>query len=556
MLNINLISNSLILILALLIGYFSIGSLFREIVKKIIQKDVHFTIFKTVLYGVLIVVFFYALIKSPYLLNSVSITFVPVLLFYYEKSKLLNIKCQAVNYRNLTKWFLLGSLAFFIFYIAKYLFHFSHQINTGYSDQAFYHAIASSLKYTGIETINIHTGALNLIPGMIYHYWDLWFLAFHYDFLSTLNHFGLFESFNQFEINILVFQPSLFLILLIGFIETSFKISEKILIKIKFRAFVVTSSALLVLCQSFLEFGIIHHPKQFLIASFFIILILEMLEHKTRFINVFYFYPILLFCYPLPGSVLIATSFLISIKRKKNISNFRENYFRYQLTSIIFTFILFIWYYFFYAQTCIPKLYTQNKLAWNVPVVLNRIFIYHGYHTIVSPLGLFVLLNSIIGILIYKKRILTNNISANIFNVILIFSILNIFVGHFSSAMLYNLPEEFQFYNNDYFSLSILMLCDVYLLFNYLKSKLMLILSISIFSIIYFMIKTFHQKPSFYKGISLYYKEYNQIKGTKNKHKAKPQVQDDLPVLYSTSDIICSFFNSYPIHRKNLCSGK
>jgi hypothetical protein len=553
MLNLSLITSSLVLILSLLIVYFSIGYTFRTIVKKITKKDISFTIFKTILYGLLIVVFFYVLIKSPYILNSISITFVPVLIFFYERSKLVKAESQAVNYKNLTKYFLFGFFAFFIFYLAKYLFHFSSQINTGYSDQAFYHTIASSLKFTGIETINIHTGGLKLIPGMIYHYWDLWFLAFHYDLLIILNQFGLFESFNQFEINVLVFQPSLFLILFIGFIETSFKISVEFLKRVKYKASILILSSLLVLCHSFLEFGIIHHPKQFFIAAIFILFVMEILDIKKISVNFFYFYPFLIFYYPLPGSILMATCLIFSSNWENIRANFRSKKLYSHLAFIVFTFILFFYYYFIYAQTCIPQLYNHSKPAWRILTAVNKIFIFHGYHNLISPLGVFVSINLIFILLIHKKRILSGIISVTIINYVLTFSILNILLGHLVSAIFYNVPEEFQLYNNDYFSLSLILLFDVLLVFYYLRGKVFFAFLICIFSFLYFLVITFYDKPLFYKGVSIEYSDYIKLKSKRFDKHLRVQIEDNIDELISFSDITLSFYNSYPKHKKNIC---
>jgi hypothetical protein len=277
MLNLTLITSSLFIVFVLVSIYFAVGFLIKIAIKKITGNQVYFSVFKTILYGLLTIVYFYTIVKSAYPLNSVTITCVPILIYFYERGKPCNSKFHQVNYRNLFYIFLFAFFGFLIFYLAKYFFHFSSQINTGYSDQAFYHVVSSNLKLTGIETINIQIDDSKLIPGIIYHYWDLWFLAFHYDLLSILNQLGLFESLNQFEINVLVFQPSLFLILFVGFIELSFNISSEKLNIVKYRNTIVIIASLLVLCHSFLEFGIIHHPKQFFIASVFVFFILEIL---------------------------------------------------------------------------------------------------------------------------------------------------------------------------------------------------------------------------------------------------------------------------------------
>ncbi len=553
MLDLLLIINSIFLILVLLLTYFSIGIVFKITTRILIGKEIYFSVFKTVLYGLLILVFFYVLIKSTYLLNSVSVTCLPILIFFYERSMSINGVIPKANNENWIKFSLLGFLGFLIFYLAKYLFHFSSQINTGYSDQAFYHTIASSLKFTGVETVNIHTGELQLIPGMIYHYWDLWFLAFHYDFLSILNQLGLFESFNQFEINILVFQPSLFLILFIGFIEVSLMTITRNFSILKFRISIIVIISLLVLSHSFLEFGIIHHPKQFLIASIFVYFILEILQNKIRTIDFFYFYPILLFSYPLPGAVLIATCFLFSINWENIAANFSERKFYYDVISVLTTCCLFILYYFFYAQTCIPQLYSQNKPPWSLLTAVSRIFIYHGYHTMISPLGVFICLNLLILLFIFKGRIFSNNISRDCFKYLLMFSILNILVGHFLSAIMYNVPEEFQFYNNDYFSLALILLLDTIFLFYHLRKKLILPFSICFTSFFYFINTSFYNKPNFYKGISMSYNNYFTLKSKKFNKDIPVQIDDNLDVLYSFSDIIPSFHNSYSRHKKNIC---
>lgn len=552
MINLTLITSSLFLIFSFVSIYFLIGILLKISIKKITGRQVYFSFFKTILYGLLTVVYFYAIVKSPYFLNSVSITGVPIFIFFYEQKKIGYEKLNELKYGYSKNIFLLAIFSFLIYFIAKYSFHFSTKVNTGYSDQAFYHTIASSLKLTGVETINIHTG-LKLVPGMIYHYWDLWFLAFHYDVLSLLNNFDLFNNLNQFEISSLVFQPSLFVILFFALIEISIKLSTKALNNTNFIIGIVILGAFLASCHYFLEFGIAHHPKQFIISAIFFMFTLEILDNNSNQFNFFYFYPIILFYYPIPGAILIATCFIFSLNWKNMIDNFQNKRFYLHLSIIAVTLSVFCCYYFIYAQTCIPQLYIQNKPSWNISSVMNRIFIYHGYHTLISPLGVFIILNLIIICLIYVKRILTSLASPQIIIYFLLFPILNILVGHFVSAIFYTLPEEFQFYNNDYFSLSLLILFDISLLFHYFRSKNILALLFLGLTGFYFLYLTFYNKTPFYNGITISYSDYYNLKKKKFQNLKYPEKPDNLNSLHINSDILFSIYNSFPKHRINLC---
>jgi hypothetical protein len=556
MIDIRIISSSLFLIFVLLLSYYLIGRFINYIINNAFRKKFDFSIFKAIFYGILTVVYFYALVKSSSLLNSVTITGIPILIILYERNKSIHLQSSENSIGINVKSILLVFLSFSLFYAAKYSFHFSSEIHTGYSDQAFYHAIASSLRLTGVETINIHTGALKLVPGMIYHYWDLWFLAFHYDFLSIINNFGLFINLNQFEINTLVFQPSLFIVIYFGLLEISMNFSRRIIKKNDFKIGIAIFIAFLASLHTFLEFGIIHHPKQFIIGSLFLFFLLELSENVSNQFRFIYFYPALLFYYPLPGSVLIATCFIFSINWKSITKNFISKKFYLQIIIIALTLFSFICYYFFLAKSCMPKVYTINKSSWDLISVISRILFYHGYHTLFSPLGIIIMLNSIIIYFIYKKKSMTILDSFSIISPLIIFSYLNIIIGHLVSALLYTLPEDFQFYNNDYFFVSIFLIFDFILIYNYFKDRLIYYFSFLVLCGFYFLINTFYNKPSFYFGVSIPYPNYNRIKNKKFMSVSNSAISDSLPSLYSASDIIYSIYNTFPKHDVNLCEGK
>jgi hypothetical protein len=122
------------------------------------------------------------------------------------------------------------------------------------------------------------------------------------------------------------------------------------------------------------------------------------------------------------------------------------------------------------------------------------------------------------------------------------------------SAVLYNFLEEFQLYNNDYFSLSFILLFDVLIVFYYCAKKVLLPFAISILSLIFFINASFYNMPTFYKGISVSYTAYIELKNKRYDSSYSPRVDDDLPSMYSFSDIVLSFYNSFPRHNKNLCT--
>src|ERR1035437_189284 len=221
------------IIIFLFIFFFSFVSfIYKQLIKLLFNFSITNSFFKDLIYGILISIYVYVLIKSKFSLNSITITIAPVLIYLFEKNRkpnILGLKTIGLKKHNRSLNTLISFAVVLFILILNFHFHFyANKVNTGYLDHAWYHSVAKNLQLTGIETLNIYINPENLKPGFIYHYWDLWTQAFFYDSLKILNSVGSLFDFNEFEINVLVFQPLLVIIIFFGFKELGLKICSKI----------------------------------------------------------------------------------------------------------------------------------------------------------------------------------------------------------------------------------------------------------------------------------------------------------------------------------------
>jgi hypothetical protein len=114
-------------------------------------------------------------------------------------------------------------------------------------------------------------------------------------------------------------------------------------------------------------------------------------------------------------------------------------------------------------------------------------------------------------------------------------------------------PEQFQFYNNDYYSVAILLIIDTLILYNFFEKKLNEIV-IYLFMILCFLICSycyFNFRPNFDSAIKLRYTDYFKLKRFTKEKDLSTKIE--LPSLYQIPDILYSTFNRRVEYSFDLC---
>jgi hypothetical protein len=548
----NIFLEANLLLIIVLVFVYLVGYSFNFLCHRLFNIKSEYSLFKKLFYGVLLIIYFFVLFKSKSILNSVFLSGIPFCLFIYEYYLHKNFcdfkKNQAFN----SKTIVISLITIAIILIAKFKFHFSDQINLGYGDYSFYHSVAKHLLDTGIETINIQKGLSELSPGFIYHYWDLWFFAFVYWVHDCFNYFDVFNGLNYFEIYTLVAQPLLYVIIYFGLFELANLLFRNLGVNNKFEYTIplIVSIAMLI---RIVNFSVLVHSKQFILGVFIIYFLLELkiFQNKFPFIYII-FAPAILFAYPIPGSVLIITFFVLITVCYGFFKSLKSFPFYGVLVFALFTLVIYYLYYFHYAITCLPnstgEIISINDLIYSV-------FIYNGYHTVISINGILIIFNILLVVYLIKSKveIIGNAIKKNLI-VIITFCIVNCITGHLIAALLYMVPEQFQFYNNDYYSVAILLIIDTLIFCKLFKKKLNEIV-IYLFMILCFLICSyfyFNSRPIFDSALKLRYKDYFKLKGLIKEKELYTSIE--LPVLYQIPDILYSIFNRRVQYSFDLCN--
>lgn len=517
-------------------------------------KQNKFSFFKVLFYGIILVVYFYSGFKSELFFNSVTLTLAPLLMFVFEKKSSLEPSIFNDSLDNLSskKLNFFSILFFLIFWVFKYLFHFSSVVNTGYGDQCWYHLLAMNLKNTGVESMNIHIDPINQKAGFVYHYWDIWLQAFSYETLDFFNSINIFNGVNYFEVYVVVCQPLLFFILLIGLAELAATLVK--LNKYNIHIFVLVAIVFLSLTHVINEFGIIFHSKQFIVAATFIFILINILNGNKNYFSFYLFLIPLLFYYPLPGAVLIATIFIFQIFEYRD--RLKDEFTKYLLLFLWggISITVFVWYYFLYGVTCYKAELVEK---WEVKKAVWYVLVYNGYHTLFSLTGLI----TIIGFLLLINPSFINKklkfVLSGQTRTIIMISILNIVVGKIISGILYNAPETFQFYNNTYFNVSILLIVILFFLLH-MVNKWPVVYKSGLYLFFIYLgyinsVGTFLNENLFYNSIKIAKSDYMKIKEFKDSAENIYPVSNSSS-LYSINDIITSFFNKSIRHQYNICS--
>jgi hypothetical protein len=543
--------SNLLLIIIFVFIYFA-GIIFKFLCNILFNIKSEYSLFKTLFYGVLLIIYFFVLFKSKSILNSVFLSGIPFCLFIYEYYLHKNFNDVKKNQAFNSKTILISLITIAFILIAKFLFHFSDQVNLGYGDYSFYHSIAKHLLDTGIETINIQKSPSELSPGFIYHYWDLWFFAFVYWVHDVFNYFGVFNGLNYFETLTLVAQPLLYIFIYFGLLEVAKLLFSKFGVNKKFEYTLplIVSIAMLI---RFVEFSVLIHSKQFILGAFIIFFLLELKNFQNKFPFIYIiFAPAILFAYPIPGSVMIISFCVLITTYTGFFKSLKSFPFYGVLIFTISTLIAYYFYYFQYATTCLPN---STSEIISINNLIYSIFIYNGYHTIISINGLIIILNILLVVYLIKSKveIIGNAIKKKLI-VIITFCIVNFIMGHLIASLLYMVPEKFQFYNNDYYSVAILLIIDTLIFYKVFAHKLNRIV-IYLFMIICFLTcsyRYFNFRPNFYSAIQLQYNDYFKLKGFINEKDLSTRIE--LPCLYQIPDLLYSIFNRRVEYSFDLCN--
>ncbi len=370
--------------------------------------------FENIFYGVIITVGLYALIKSQFIVNSITMTLIPIVV----SLRLMNKKIEENNGNKYLPTFL--CLILFIFNFSLYFK--STYVNTGYGDHSFYHLITSNIYLFGKESVDCAHNELPFSCG-IYHYWDLWHQSMAYEI-------GLTFKLNSFEAYVLVHKIVLSLIIFIG----AQKIIEQYnLHNIKFIVIII-----FIILGINNEFNILIHPKQFITFATTILIIYKFQETKNIDIPLLVFILFTnLFYSPLSGITLVAT--IAAYRTIKNIKTIKST-----IILLIISVTLFILLYQFVYQNPIQNI---GEITWEINKFIRHFIFYNIYHSFLSNWPIMLIITMV---LIFKKDFkLINSFELHITVLILLF-------GSFFSSILFFWKEHFQFMLNFQFALTIL----------------------------------------------------------------------------------------------------
>jgi hypothetical protein len=574
-------ATSSIIVAAFIVLFYCVGLAYKTVIRWLLNYSYEGNFFKDFFYGLIVFVYFFVLVKSRFSLNSITITFAPLFLYLVENKEatatskpgfsptgvLKNVKETLSSFLKARSkiYYTLNSLFVIILFLCfNFYFHFHNgQVNTGYGDQGWYHTVAKSLQTTSIETINIHIPSGYLQQGYIYHYWDLWTLCFFYDFLRVLNEIGLLQDFNEFEIYVLVFQPILTIGLFFGMNELAVKITAALSSKIDVTSYfwILPFFSAIALTHGFAEIGIVHHPKQFIIAGLFITIATQLFGKEEKYVKLLFLSPLLLFYFPLPGAVMISTVILFISLNNWHRKILKCRWFWQMILSQVILLGMFVYLYFIHGNTCytnLNKIYESD--SYKISTVFYRLFIYHAYHIAFSFGGVIFFVNA--AFLIYLNFPLNyfdNTYSSTIKPVILLlaFAILNFVLGHIISSVFYTAPEEFQFYNNDFFIFSVMTLIDLIAVFVILlqknNSSVKLLYSLITFILVVVLLKNIYfSNLRYYCAVGIKQDSYEDIKNLKASRCLNTTGTSNTP--FVVADIVYSFFNNRSYYNFSFCN--
>lgn len=496
-----ILSVSICITLFLLVFYTTVGYLLAAIK----NKAAVFFEFQNTFLGSIVSIGFYALFKSNFGINSVTITLLPILCFciFLNSTKTHRINKRALMYFG---------LSIFILSMLNYLLYFRNGfVHTGYKDHSFYHIVASNINLFGIEYVqNIHA----VIPhsGGIYHYWDLWHLSFIYDI-------GLFFELNCFESYVLV-HKLLFTIIIVFGVLSALKSS-------KVNVLFCTFCCIIAVINVKGEFDILIHPKNYINFALILFLIRKIIHGDKLDLPLFFFVSIVgLFYNPLPCIPIIAVLGLFVIN---------NNWKKLPLLILGFGVIVsgfLILYYKYYSPPITAN--DVSKLKFNFLDSLRHFFIYNGYQFLKVHFWMMLLL-----IVFYLKSYLNASV-VRLFSGIILFSFL-------FSALIYTHFEQWQFTNNNGFFLTLVI---IFGLQNLEQTKIRLGLMIVILLI---SIRGFFNRfrLPFYKGFILTTSEYYVLKQKKSStigRKIEPIGFEGYK--YNDTDFLFSIKNQVPCHSK------
>jgi hypothetical protein len=492
-------SISVLITIALFLIYTGIGFCIA-IVKN--QKGSFFE-FQNTFMGSLIVIGFYALLKSNLNLNSVTISFLPLLLF----SVLLKSNNTEVTLKRNLLYF---AISLVILSVVNYFIYFRNGfVYTGYKDHSFYHIVASNINLFGKEYVqNVHN--LNPISGGIYHYWDLWHLSFVYDI-------GLLFGLNCFESYVLVHK--ILLAAIVGY-------GAVCVLRIYKPHLIIYCIIIFLMALNIAgEFNILIHSKNYINFSLILLVILKLMESVRLEVPFFLFVTLVaLFYNPLPGIPIIAALGLMVF----------WNRWRKLLIAAAGVVIILILYLLLFYKVYSPPIATNdiNNLEFNIFGFLRHLFIYNGYHFFIS--NWWVILSILF--FIFNKQI--------DIKLVWFFAMVILF-GFVFSSLFYKHFEQFQFTNNLGFIISVILTMGVINAQNsrvkYLTLVFLLLISVW----------RFHEsnKVTFYQGIILSGDAYNNMRQNRSSsinRKIMPLKFDGYK--YNDSDFLFSILNGVPCY--------
>jgi len=498
---------SIFITVTLFLIYTAIGFL----MSRIKNRDVSFLEFQNTFIGIIIFIGFYALFKSDFMLNSITITLVPILLFWIFIDSKNGVRTN--NYDGSNKGHLLYFFISIVFLaILNYLIYFRNgMIYTGYKDHSFYHLVASNINLFGKEYIqNVHD--LNPVSGGIYHYWELWHLSFVYDI-------GFFFHLNCFESYVLVHKMLLTAIVVFGAIS---------ILRIRESQLIVYCIVIFLIALNIIgEFNILIHPKNFINFSLILLVILKVMESVRLDVPFFLFVTLVaLFYNPLPGIPIIAALGLMVF----------WNRWRKLLIAAAGVVIILILYLLLFYKVYSPPIATNdiNNLEFNIFGFLRHLFIYNGYHFCMSYWWVILL----VLLFVFNKQI--------DIKVVWFFTMVILF-GFVFSSVFYTHFEQWQFTNNLGLIISVILTKGV---LNTQNSRvkypmLVFLLLISVWR--------FHEsnKVPFYQGIILSGDAYDKIRQNRPSsihRKIMPWKFDGYK--YSDSDFLFSIKNGVPCYSR------
>jgi hypothetical protein len=370
--------------------------------------------FHNTLFGCIVTIGIYALIKSHFQLNSVTITLIPIfLLLRFWRTNPTEL--AKTNFPYLFFGFVLIVINFTIYFKPTY-------INTGYGDHSWYHIIASNINIFGTETADSAFENQPFNCG-IYHYWELWHQSLTYDIGKLCN-------LNTFEAYVLIHKVVLSLIILIGSIE--------LFVKLNIKSAMIPGLAIIAILGLNNEFNILIHPKQFITFSTLLLIFLQHTKTNKVDFNLFLFILFTnLFYSPLAGITIIAALALYctieDIRNLKKIIPFG-----------ILTLAMFIFLYFRIYQIPTTEI---GKITFELKRFFNHFIFYNVYHTTIN--------NWVVLLIVFLNLILINSIKfTNRFELLFFISIL--LFGSLFSSLLAFWKEQFQFMNNIQFMVALL----------------------------------------------------------------------------------------------------